>query len=78
VTTDKLPLFAVTDADLIPSPRMLEGDLHIVIDKLKNLKYKCSAMQLEIEKLRGSVISSCLTTRPTVIFEKNKRSCRRK
>jgi len=57
---DKLPLFAVTDADLIPSPRMLEGDLHIVIDKLKNLEYKCSAMQLEIEKIAwfGYLISS--------------------
>ena len=51
-TIDRLSLFVVADPDMIPSARLLEGDMVAVINKLKKIEHKCSTLQSELEATR--------------------------
>jgi len=42
--SDKLPIFVAANPDLIPSPRLLEGDLLVLINKLTNIEECCYSL----------------------------------
>jgi hypothetical protein len=53
---DQLPLYVAANPDLIPSPRLLEGDLVALLAKLVKIEERCTSIQTELDETR-SVIS---------------------
>jgi len=50
---DKLPIFVAADPDLLPSPRLLEGDLLVFMNKLNLINERCSKMQKQLDANRA-------------------------
>ena len=54
---DKLPIFVTADPDLIPSPRMLEGDVALLLAKMSKLEALITQLQNDAEETRVRVAS---------------------
>jgi hypothetical protein len=68
---DQLPIFVAADPDLIPSSRMLEGDMAVVLSKLSSIEERCHTMQRELDANRAlaaeRLARSTITVAPGVI-----------
>ena len=60
---DQLPLYVAANTDLVPSPRLVEGDMMAVLCKLEKMDDRLESMQLELEETRAQlnrqVIACC-------------------
>jgi hypothetical protein len=52
---DRLPIFVAADPDLVPSPRLLEGDMVAILAKMEKIETKCTRMQTELETTRALI-----------------------
>lgn len=67
---DRLPIFVAADPNLIPSPRLLEGDMMAVLMKLGMIEQKCASLQAEGEYTRSLIakLPTCVCkSGPTII-----------
>lgn len=52
---DLLPVFVAADPDLIPSLRIQEGDMLVVLNKLAVIEDRCASMHREMEEMRAAI-----------------------
>ena len=52
---DQLPLYVAANTDLVPSPRLVEGDMMAVLCKLEKMDDRLESMQLELEETRAQL-----------------------
>lgn len=61
---DQLPVFVAADPDLIPSLRIQEGDMLVVLNKLAAIEERCAGMQREMESMRSVIVRGPSSDRP--------------
>jgi len=50
---ERLPIYVAADPDLVPSMRLMEGDLLVLINKLDKIDERCRSLQADLEITRS-------------------------
>jgi len=50
---ERLPIYVAADPDLVPSMRLMEGDLLVLINKLDKIDERCRSLQTDLEITRS-------------------------
>ena len=71
---EQLPMFVAADPDLLPSSRIQEGDMLVMLRKLSAIEDRCSATQLELQNLRNQVARTSNRNLPATTLTKEPKS----
>src|ERR1051325_5959688 len=66
---DQMPVFVAADPDMIPSLRIQEGDMLVVLNKLASIEEHCAVLQRELHAMRSLVARGPPPTRSVAIIK---------